>query len=130
MGPPSEAIHPYPEDPQDEPQQTVLIVGADPVRLAQSGITVEVIEKEKQLSEEPRARTYYASALTALHNMGIMPDMKRIGFVSEGTSDALLDVYANERAKAFQMFVDLQSTQHKLRLQSDPETLHENWFIR
>lgn len=48
----------------------------------------------------------------------------------EGKSDALLDVYSNERVKAFQLFVDPQSTQHKLRVQSDPETAHENWLIR
>jgi hypothetical protein len=31
----------------------------------------------------------------------------------------LLDIYANERAKTFQMVVDPQSTQNKLRVQSD-----------
>jgi 2-polyprenyl-6-methoxyphenol hydroxylase-like FAD-dependent oxidoreductase len=45
--------------------------------------------------------------------------------ILKGKSDALLDVYSNERVKAFQMFVDPQSTQHKLRVQSDPETAHE-----
>jgi hypothetical protein len=38
---------------------------------------------------------------------------------------ALLEVYSNERVKAFQMFANLQSTQHKLRVQSDPERAHQ-----
>ncbi|KAJ5295523.1 hypothetical protein N7508_010344 [Penicillium antarcticum] len=50
--------------------------------------------------------------------------------ILEEKSDTLLDVYSNERAKPFQMFVEPQSTQNKLRLQSDPETVHVNWLIR
>ncbi|KAJ5990507.1 hypothetical protein N7522_010714, partial [Penicillium canescens] len=52
------------------------------LRLAQGGIMVGMIETEQQISEEPRAVTYYASALTALDKMRIIPDMKEAGFVS------------------------------------------------
>ncbi|OGE52775.1 hypothetical protein PENARI_c009G08389 [Penicillium arizonense] len=84
--PSSEEIRTAPEE--QEPQQNVLIVGAGPagpataLRLAQAGIMVDIIETEQQLSEEPRAVTYYASALTALDKMGIIPDMKEAVFVS------------------------------------------------
>ena len=84
--PSPEEIQTLPEE--QEPQQNVLIVGASPVgpatalRLAQAGIMVDIIETEQRLSEEPRAVTYYASALTALDNMGIIPDMKEAVFVS------------------------------------------------
>jgi hypothetical protein len=37
--------------------------------------------------------------------------------ILEGKSDALLEIYSNERVKAFQIFVD-------------PETAHQNWLIR
>ncbi|KAJ5952648.1 uncharacterized protein N7479_011061 [Penicillium vulpinum] len=50
--------------------------------------------------------------------------------ILEGKPFDLLDIYANERAKAFQMFVDPQTTQHKLRVQSDPEFVHENWLLQ
>jgi hypothetical protein len=50
--------------------------------------------------------------------------------ILEGKSSDLLDIYANERAKTFQMVVDPQSTQNKLRVQSDPELTHENWLLR
>ncbi|KAJ6099082.1 hypothetical protein N7467_000617 [Penicillium canescens] len=84
--PSSEEIQTSPDE--QEPQQNVLIVGAGPVgpatalRLAQAGIMVDIIETEQQLSEEPRAVTYYASALVALDKMGIIPDMKEAVFVS------------------------------------------------
>lgn len=72
------------------PHEKVLVIGAGPVglstalRLAQAGIVVDVIEKEPSLGEEPRAVAYYASALIALHKMGVIPDIKKAGFVSEG----------------------------------------------
>jgi hypothetical protein len=34
--------------------------------------------------------------------------------ILEGKPCDLLDIYSNKRAKAFQMFVDAQNTQHKL----------------
>jgi NAD(P)-dependent dehydrogenase (short-subunit alcohol dehydrogenase family) len=92
--PSSEAIQASSEE--QEPQQNVLIVGAGPIGLAtalclaQAGLVVDIIETEQKLSEEPRAVTYYASALTALDKMGIIPDMKKAGFVSAGFAGASL----------------------------------------
>ncbi|KAJ5356685.1 hypothetical protein N7517_011294 [Penicillium concentricum] len=50
--------------------------------------------------------------------------------ILEGESSDLLDIYANEREKAFQIVVDPQSKQNKLRVQSDPDFAHENWLLR
>ncbi|CAG8903715.1 unnamed protein product [Penicillium egyptiacum] len=74
----------------EKSQSNVLVVGAGPVglaialRLALAGIVVDVVEKESKLGEEPRAVAYYASALIALDKMGVIPDMEKAGFVSEG----------------------------------------------
>ncbi|OQE32604.1 hypothetical protein PENFLA_c001G06825 [Penicillium flavigenum] len=74
----------------EKPQNNVLVMGAGLVglaialRLALAGIVVHVVEKEERLGEEPRAVAYYASALIALKKMGVIPDMEKAGFVSEG----------------------------------------------
>ncbi|KGO41644.1 Monooxygenase, FAD-binding [Penicillium expansum] len=74
----------------EKPQRTVLVVGAGPVglaitlRLALAGIVVDVVEKESRVDEEPRAVAYYASALNTMNKMGVIPDMEKVGSVSEG----------------------------------------------
>lgn len=45
--------------------------------------------------------------------------------VLEGKSSNLLEIYASERANAFRKFIDPQSTQNKLRVQSDPAFARE-----
>lgn len=68
----------------------MLVIGAGPVglaialRLALAGIVVDVAEKESRLCEDPRAVAYYASDLIPLDKMGVIPDMEKAGFVSEG----------------------------------------------
>ncbi|KAE8364851.1 FAD/NAD(P)-binding domain-containing protein [Aspergillus caelatus] len=42
----------------------------------------------------------------------------------------LLDLYSDERRRAFQTFVDPLSTQNKLRCANDPETAIDDWFLR
>ena len=42
----------------------------------------------------------------------------------------LLDLYSDERRRAFQTFVDPMSTQNKLRCANDPETAIDDWFLR
>ncbi|KAE8382503.1 FAD/NAD(P)-binding domain-containing protein [Aspergillus bertholletiae] len=42
----------------------------------------------------------------------------------------LLDLYSDERRRAFQTFVDPLSTQNKLRCASDPDTVGNDWFLR
>lgn len=51
---------------------------------------MDIIETEQKLSEEPRAVTYYASTLKALDKMGIIPEIKKAGFVSAGFAGANL----------------------------------------
>jgi 2-polyprenyl-6-methoxyphenol hydroxylase-like FAD-dependent oxidoreductase len=69
----------------EKPQNNVLVVGAGPVglaialRLALAGIVVDAM-----LGEEPRAVAYYVSAPIALDKMGVIPDMEKAEFVSEG----------------------------------------------
>lgn len=47
----------------------------------------------------------------------------------EGRPLYLLDVYSDERRKAFMFFVDPYSSQNKVRAASDPELDHEDWFF-
>lgn len=49
--------------------------------------------------------------------------------INQGESINLLTLYSHERQKAFQLFVDPQTTQNKLRIMRDPETAHEDWLI-
>lgn len=42
----------------------------------------------------------------------------------------LLDIYSDERRRAFQTFVDPLSSQMKLRCANDPESAREDWFLR
>lgn len=68
----------------------VIIIGAGPVglltalRLAQTGVRVDVIEKEAILNEAPRACSYYAAALHALQRAGVLDDVKKAGFTTAG----------------------------------------------
>lgn len=52
--------------------------------------------------------------------------------LNEGRSEAVLDVYSDERRKVFQFFVDPTSTANKLRVHSNPEDLavENDWFFR
>ncbi|PYI12669.1 FAD/NAD(P)-binding domain-containing protein, partial [Aspergillus sclerotiicarbonarius CBS 121057] len=50
--------------------------------------------------------------------------------INEKKAIDLLDVYADERKRVFQTFVDPVSTQNKLRCASDPDTVTEDWLIR
>ncbi|KAF7623099.1 hypothetical protein F9C07_2286497 [Aspergillus flavus] len=68
----------------------VIVVGAGPVglltalRLAQSGIHVDVLEKEEKLNVTPRACSYYAAALHALQRAKVLDDVKKAGFTTHG----------------------------------------------
>ncbi|KAG9783090.1 hypothetical protein HRR83_002009 [Exophiala dermatitidis] len=55
-----------------------------------------------------------------------------IMILKEGRSDAVLDVYNDERRKVFQNFVDPISTQNKLRLQYQPPEMaaEDDWYLR
>ncbi|KAJ6091447.1 hypothetical protein N7467_003416 [Penicillium canescens] len=74
----------------DDVTHKVIIVGAGPVglltalRLAQTGIRVDIIEKETALNEAPRACSYYAAALHALQRAGVLDDVKKAGFTTAG----------------------------------------------
>lgn len=52
--------------------------------------------------------------------------------LDEGRSDAVLDVYSDERRKVFQYFVDPTSTHNKLRLQYVPAdtAAQDDWYMR
>ncbi|GIC93648.1 uncharacterized protein Aud_010136 [Aspergillus udagawae] len=69
---------------------TVVIIGAGPVglltalRLAQSGIKVDIVEKEEGLGDAPRACSYYAAALHALQKANVLDDIKSTGFTTSG----------------------------------------------
>ncbi|KAE8415638.1 hypothetical protein BDV36DRAFT_285210 [Aspergillus pseudocaelatus] len=68
----------------------VIVVGAGPVglltvlRLAQSGVYVDVLEKEEKLNVTPRACSYYAAALHALQRAKVLDDVKKAGFTTHG----------------------------------------------
>lgn len=50
--------------------------------------------------------------------------------IHEGKPISVLDVYSDERRRAFQMFVDPSSSQNKLRIASDVSTAKQDWLIR
>lgn len=50
--------------------------------------------------------------------------------LNEGKPVDILDIYSNERQRVFQFFVNPISTQNKLRIQNDPETAYDDWFLR
>ncbi|KAK4031583.1 putative fad binding domain protein [Parachaetomium inaequale] len=68
----------------------VIVVGAGPVglfvalRLAQAGITVDVMEKDATLSDAPRAAGYYGGTLVALARAKVLEKAVDRGFVSTG----------------------------------------------
>ncbi|KAE8139523.1 hypothetical protein BDV38DRAFT_291238 [Aspergillus pseudotamarii] len=68
----------------------VIVIGAGPVglltalRLAQSGMYVDVLEKEEKLNVTPRACSYYAAALHALQRAKVLDDVKKAGFTTHG----------------------------------------------
>lgn len=63
----------------------VLIVGAGPVglftalALAQTGVSVTVIEAEDDISDSPRAMVYFPSSMVALAELGILDEVDRLG---------------------------------------------------
>lgn len=48
----------------------------------------------------------------------------------EGKSPDILDIYAQERQRAFQFFVSPYSTQNKLRVLNRPENARDDWLLR
>ncbi|GFF78380.1 6-hydroxy-3-succinoylpyridine 3-monooxygenase HspB [Aspergillus lentulus] len=78
------------ENEENSYSTTVVIIGAGPVglltalRLAQSGIKVDIVEKEADLSDAPRACSYYAAALHALQKANVLDDIKTAGFTTGG----------------------------------------------
>jgi 2-polyprenyl-6-methoxyphenol hydroxylase-like FAD-dependent oxidoreductase len=78
------------ENEENPYSATVVIIGAGPVglltalRLAQSGIKVDIVEKEADLSDAPRACSYYAAALHALQKADVLDDIKTTGFTTSG----------------------------------------------
>lgn len=50
--------------------------------------------------------------------------------INEGKPLNILNIYSDQRRKAFQTFVDPMSTQNKLRCANDPEVALEDWFLR
>lgn len=75
---------------EDKGPSKVIVVGAGPVglmtalKLAQVGISVVVIEKEKELDKKPRAVGYHGGALLALKRTAIYEEAKRLGFTGNG----------------------------------------------
>lgn len=54
-----------------------------------------------------------------------------IMILKEGKPDSLLDLYSDERRRAFQMFTDPMSTYNLLRLSLDMDRATEDdWFFR
>ncbi|GJP90341.1 hypothetical protein CBS115989_6238 [Aspergillus niger] len=70
--------------------QGVVVVGAGPVgllialRLAQAGIRVQVLEKNPDLNDAPRASGYFGGALLALKKAGILDKALSLGFAGRG----------------------------------------------
>ncbi|KAL1884609.1 hypothetical protein Plec18167_002199 [Paecilomyces lecythidis] len=68
----------------------VIVIGAGPVglmtalRLAQVGIRADVIEKEEDLSQQPRAVGYHGGALIALKRTAVYEKAKKAGFTGKG----------------------------------------------
>lgn len=50
--------------------------------------------------------------------------------INEGQPVSLLDLYANERQRVFQMFTNPITTQNKLRCAADPSLPPEDWFLK
>ncbi|KAF7593576.1 hypothetical protein BBP40_011196 [Aspergillus hancockii] len=85
------ATNPSPCSKQTDKGTTqVIVIGAGPVglltalRLAQSGIHVDVLEQEERLNITPRACSYYAAALHALQRTNVLEDVKKVGFTTHG----------------------------------------------
>lgn len=64
----------------------VVIVGAGPVgmltalALAQTGVSVRVIERERTIIDSPRAAVYFPSTLLILDELGLLEELDAIGF--------------------------------------------------
>lgn len=54
------------------------------LRLAQAGIRVQVLEKNSDLNDAPRASGYFGGALLALKKAGIMDKALALGFAGRG----------------------------------------------
>jgi 2-polyprenyl-6-methoxyphenol hydroxylase-like FAD-dependent oxidoreductase len=69
-------------------RQRVLIVGAGPAGiviaygLARAGAQVTLIDREPDVVASPRATVYLPSTLQALDELGLLADVKRLGFES------------------------------------------------
>ena len=72
------------------PYEKVLVAGAGPVglltalRLGQAGIKVDVFEKERKLTDHPRAAGYFAAALLALEKANVLESVRQEGFTIHG----------------------------------------------
>jgi 3-(3-hydroxy-phenyl)propionate hydroxylase len=66
----------------------VLVVGGGPVglinalSLARQGFSVTVVEREADVFRHPRAMTYHWSVMYGLEDLGLLDDMKRVGFMA------------------------------------------------
>ncbi|KAK4236852.1 putative fad binding domain protein [Achaetomium macrosporum] len=71
-------------------QAKVIVVGAGPVglfaalRLAQAGVKVDVMEKDAELSDMPRAAGYHGGALVALARARVLDKALDMGWVARG----------------------------------------------
>lgn len=70
--------------------KNIIVVGAGPVglmtalNLAMKGISVDVIEKNAKLSQQPRAVGYHGAALAALMRSPIWKEAAELGFTGNG----------------------------------------------
>jgi 3-(3-hydroxy-phenyl)propionate hydroxylase len=68
--------------------QNVVVVGAGPtglvtaLGLARAGVDVTVLESEPSVVRSPRALVYHWAVLDGLDQLGILDDMKRLGFTN------------------------------------------------
>lgn len=71
------------------PHTDVLVVGGGPVGflnalgLAQSGVSVRLLESEPSIVQSPRAMVYHWSVLDGLERLGVLDNAMRIGFTKQ-----------------------------------------------
>ena len=72
-----------------EKLEGVIVVGAGPVgliaalKLAREGVSVTVLDAGADIVQEPRAVVYHAPVVRELDKLGLLPDLRKIGFLKQ-----------------------------------------------